>query len=196
MRGALCHVQLAGCCLLFLDKAKCQDAVFQGDLDVVGVDVVGKAEATFVVDCVVLAGAGCLDGQDVLFHLDVQVFLLDAGEFHFQGEAVFYFVVVGLGTVGVFALDAFGGFVLFGGGIDAVQAVDEILETVESSGDDVCIDHNFTSLLSGLGFPLALCFCLRHTYRKGRANFWENAAKKCFLALILFFLRIFADSGN
>ncbi len=62
---------LAGCGLSFLGEIEFQDAVFQRDLDVVCIDIVGQAEAALVSELFVLACASGVDGEDVLFDLDV-----------------------------------------------------------------------------------------------------------------------------
>ena len=139
---------LAGCGLCFLREVEFQDTVFQGDFYVVGIDVIRQAEAAFVSELFVLAGAGGLDGQDVLFDLDVQIFFLDARNFDFKRESFFGLVVVGLRRVGAIALCVCG-----------VQAVNEVLDTVESVRNNLCVHHNFNLfLLRARRLPLALLF--------------------------------------
>ena len=133
--------ELACSGLGLLRQVEPQDAVFKRDLDVVRIDVVGQPEAPLVGVLFVLAGTRRLHGDDVLFDLYVQVFFLDAREFDFQCEAVFDFVVVGLRRVGAFALGGFG-----------VEVVKEVLDAVESGGEYLSVDHNFTSLVVGSAF--------------------------------------------
>ena len=153
----------AGCGLGLLGKVEFQDAVFQRDLDVFGIDVVGQAEAAFVSELFVLAGTCRLDGQDVLFDLDVQIFFLDARNFDFESETAFGFVVVSLRRVSAFALCVCG-----------VQAVNEVLDTVESVRKNLCVHHNFNLFfVAGSSFALAL-FCSRTTISEKRAKFFEN----------------------
>ena len=127
---------LAGCGLCFLREVEFQDTVFQGDFYVVGIDVIRQAEAAFVGEFFVLAGTGSLDGQDVLFDLDVHVFFLDARKLDFKREAAFGLVVVGLRRVGAFALCVCG-----------VQAVNEVLDAIECVRKDLCVHHNFNLFL-------------------------------------------------